>query len=859
MNKLFVGILMASVLIGILAVIPENVIAETWSIETVDSTGDVGELTSMALDSNGYPHISYSDITNRYLKYAKWTGSAWSNEAVDSGGNVGGGSSIALDSNGYPHISYYDFTNYDLKYAKWTGREWLSQTVDSANNVGCYSSIVLDSNGHPHISYSSYTLSALKYAKWTGREWSIETVNSAGYVDKFTSIALDSKGYPHISYSDVINEDLKYAKWTGSAWSIEAVDSDGDVGGSSIALDSNGYPHISYFTSYNSDIKYAKWTGSAWSIKTVDAGIYCWHTSMALDSNGYPHISYHFNDNVPKYAKWTGSAWSIETVDSTDEVGWHTSMVLDNNDYPHISYLNRTNDYLKYAKLMPKVPTQPENLKATAGDSYVYLNWDAPSDDGGSPIIGYRIYRGKELGGEVLLKEVGDVYIFTDKNVENGRTYYYYVCTVNSVDIGEKSEVVEVTPNPVLTTPSAPQKLTSSPGDCKVTLEWDTPSDDGGSLITGYRIYRGKEPIGEVFVEEVDDRYTFFDENVENNRTYYYYVCAVNSVDIGEKSEVAEVTPNTALTTPSAPQKLTSSPGNRKVTLEWDAPSDDGGSLITGYRIYRGKEPIGEVFVEEVVDRYTFSDENVENDRIYYYYVYAVNSVGRGERSEVVNATPQYKTPPSAPQKLSSSPGNRRVTLEWDAPGDDGGTPVTGYKIYRGTTSRGEKTLLTTVGNVLTYTDKNVTNNQTYYYDVSAVNSVGEGIRKSNEVSATPEKKYEWGLIIALIAAAAGIAGVIINYLISRKRRYGSISATSCPDDAIVFLDGGDKGESPVTFDKTKKGTHIVLFSKPGYYDCEKRVVVNADQITAVHCDLKKMEMKLRLSSEPTEIPADGK
>ena len=225
----------------------------------------------------------------------------------------------------------------------------------------------------------------------------------------------------------------------------------------------------------------------------------------------------------------------------------------------------------------------------------------------------------------------------------------------------------------------------------------------------------------------------------------------------------------------------------------------------------------------------------------------------------MVEVTPQYKTPPSAPQKLTSSPGNRRVTLEWDAPGDDGGTPVTGYKIYRGTTSRGEKTLLTTVGNVLTYTDKNVTNNQTYYYDVSAVNSVGEGIRKSNEVSATPEKKYEWGLIIALIAAATGIAGVIINYLISRKRRYGSISATSCPDDAIVFLDGGDKGESPVTFDKTKKGTHIVLFSKPGYYDCEKRVVVNADQITAVHCDLKKMEMKLRLSSEPTEIPADGK
>jgi len=36
-------------------------------------------------------------------------------------------------------------------------------------------------------------------------------------------------------------------------------------------------------------------------------------------------------------------------------------------------------------------------------------------------------------------------------------------------------------------------------------------------------------------------------------------------------------------------------------------------------------------------------------------------------------------------------------------------------------------------------------------------------------------------------------------------------------------------------------------------------VVVNADQITSVHCDLKKPEMKLRLSAEPTEIAADGK
>jgi len=131
MGKLFAGILIASILVGILTVIPEKTRAEVWNIETVDSAGDVGEYTSIAIDNNGYSHISYYDSTNRHLKYARWTGTAWSIKTVDSSiGIVGRYTSIALDSNGYPHISY-DSTR-DLKYAKWTGTAWNITTVDSA-------------------------------------------------------------------------------------------------------------------------------------------------------------------------------------------------------------------------------------------------------------------------------------------------------------------------------------------------------------------------------------------------------------------------------------------------------------------------------------------------------------------------------------------------------------------------------------------------------------------------------------------------------------------------------------------------------------------------------------------------------
>ena len=89
----------------------------TWQTETVDSAGDVGWHTSIALDSNDRPHISYSGDTNSDLKYAYFDGSSWQTQTVDSAGKVGGRNSIALDSNNRPHISYSDFTNDDLKYA----------------------------------------------------------------------------------------------------------------------------------------------------------------------------------------------------------------------------------------------------------------------------------------------------------------------------------------------------------------------------------------------------------------------------------------------------------------------------------------------------------------------------------------------------------------------------------------------------------------------------------------------------------------------------------------------------------------------------------------------------------------------
>ena len=328
-----------------------------WHIYVVDSVGEHGYGSSLAIDDNGFPHLSYSDWNNRSLKYARWTGSEWSRETVDAAPDVGRHSSLALDSGNFPHISY-DGPNQTLKYAGWDGSSWNIQTVDSTGHGGAGSSLALDDDDNPHISYGYeddvLDCDGVKYAMWNGTAWSIHAVYCFLVFVSGTSMALDSHDYPHIAYSvqDFYGHDVKYARWNGTAWSNETVDAAYDVGmWPSLALDMNDTPHVSYRDWTNGDLKYATWNGTAWSNETVEsAGDVGWWPSLALDSSGNPHISH--NDGTDfdlKYVWWNGSAWEPETVDYEGDVGHNPSLAIDSDDLPHISYYDKTNDDLKYA------------------------------------------------------------------------------------------------------------------------------------------------------------------------------------------------------------------------------------------------------------------------------------------------------------------------------------------------------------------------------------------------------------------------------------------------------------------------------------------------------------------------------
>jgi fibronectin type 3 domain-containing protein len=354
-------------------------------------------------------------------------------------------------------------------------------------------------------------------------------------------------------------------------------------------------------------------------------------------------------------------------------------------------------------------------------------------DNGGVPLTAYFVYKGEAPGKEVPLGSIGLATSYTDLLVTNGRIYYYKVTAFNALGESPQSNEASASPHPAATPPGSPRGLGASGGDSVVTLGWSAPSSDGGSAITNYRVYRRTPPTGFSSPTTVGNVYSYTDNAVANGVTYNYVVRAVNGVGEGGPSNEASATP-TGPRLPDAVQNLGAKPGKGSIGLTWSPPGSNGGSPITGYNVYRGLSS-GDRSVSLHVGVVTsYTDTGLTVGQIYYYVVRALNALGEGPPSNEVSAAPA--NPPDPPRNLRATAGNGAVTIQWNDPLSDGGAVITNYKIYRGTTAGGES-LVTTVGNVNTFTDTGLSNGQPYFYRVSAVNDAGEG-SLSNEVSAAP-------------------------------------------------------------------------------------------------------------------------
>ncbi|MGI9256961.1 MAG: fibronectin type III domain-containing protein, partial [Salinispira sp.] len=336
--------------------------------------------------------------------------------------------------------------------------------------------------------------------------------------------------------------------------------------------------------------------------------------------------------------------------------------------------------------------------------------------------------------------------------LQNGTPYIVQVRAVNAQGDGEWSpSSAEGIP---VNVPLAPTGLALTVGDEKLTATWEAPTNTGGSDITGYAVqYREvASPAGSWLDSSNSGDSDVTDTNhditgLTNGTEYEVRVYAVNDQGDGNPSESLTATPATV---PMAPTGLALMEKDKKLTATWIAPTDNGGSDITGYEVqYREvASPAGSWLDSSNSGDSDVTDTNhditgLTNGIEYDVRVYAVNDQGDGTPSDIAAATPDIA--PALPTALTLTVGNEKLIATWAAPTDNGGTTITGYELEYKLSSgdwdtSGDVTQQTTAADTTTDTITGLTNSSEYNVRVRAVNGVNGADKGawSNVATETP-------------------------------------------------------------------------------------------------------------------------
>ena len=195
--------------------------------------------------------------------------------------------------------------------------------------------------------------------------------------------------------------------------------------------------------------------------------------------------------------------------------------------------------------------------------------------------------------------------------------------------------------------------------------------------------------------------------NLEGGVVYYVQVTDTTS------SAVSNVQQAKPFSVPAAPTGVSASRvTNTEASVSWSAPSNNGGSAITGYEItaYIGDE------AQKTVFDFTPSSTTA-------------NVTGLTEGSSYTFA-------------VSEENASTWVNLSWDAPSSTGGSPVTGYTItsYISGVSQGAASTTPAIldGTSTSAHVQGLTNGVTYTFTVTAVNKAGAGTESTESSPQIP-------------------------------------------------------------------------------------------------------------------------
>ncbi len=310
---------------------------------------------------------------------------------------------------------------------------------------------------------------------------------------------------------------------------------------------------------------------------------------------------------------------------------------------------------------------------------------------------------------------------------DEGATTMVFRGTYGNGEIISPGGIINIPPYPqesevVITAPSAPIITSIDPGNQQLIVNFTPPTSNGGGDITDYEYSTDN---GSNWISAGATISPFTISSLSIGTTYDVKIRAVNSAGAGAESNMIQ---GTTWNVPSAPTISSITSGNQQLTVNFTAPTSNGGTPITEYQYSTNN---GASFLSGGLNS-PIVITGLTNGQTYQVILRAFNVVGGGANSNIITATPA--TTPSAPTITSITSGDQQLTVNFTA-GSDGGSAITNYEYSTngGTSFTPFSPADTTSPVVIT----GLTNGTSYSVRIRAVNSVGSG-GQSNAVSATP-------------------------------------------------------------------------------------------------------------------------
>ena len=232
---------------------------------------------------------------------------------------------------------------------------------------------------------------------------------------------------------------------------------------------------------------------------------------------------------------------------------------------------------------------KPGIVSSTAKKASVDLVWSAPASTGGSAVTSYTI-SATNLATPVVVTAPA-----TTKTISSlvaGTPYTFTIVANNANGASQPSQFDLAT---VLSAPGVPT-ITSAPvlTSSTLTTSWTAPTDLGGdSTSFGYYVtlYKDNTAVGDPVLEAT----TTHDFALTDSGSYTFKVAAKNSIGTGAQTSASSAvtyTAPTTITVPGAPTAPTTSLSSSTLSVSWRAPSDNGGSAITGYTVKLFKDTV---------------------------------------------------------------------------------------------------------------------------------------------------------------------------------------------------------------------------------------------------------------------------